>query len=63
MVGYTEATAFDPDVTLGIFRISCIVPLIGFVLVALALIFVYPLSKAKVDANVAYPRAKREGKK
>lgn len=41
MVGYTEATAFDPDVTLGIFRISCIVPLIGFVLVALALIFVY----------------------
>ena len=63
IIGYTEAAAFEPDVTLGIFRISCIVPIIGFVLVALALIFVYPLSKAKVDANVAYLRAKREGKK
>ncbi len=63
LIGYTTTTAFDPDVTLGIFRISCIVPMIGFVLVALALIFLYPLSKSKVEANVAYLKAKREGNK
>lgn len=62
MIGYTTATAFDPDVTLGIFRISCIIPALGFILVALALIFIYPLSKSKVEANVAYLKAKREGK-
>lgn len=63
LVGYTEATAFDPDVTLGIFRISCIVPLIGFVLVALALIFIYPLSKKKVDENVAILRERKNSGK
>ena len=59
IIGYTEATAFDPAVTLGIFRISCIVPMIGFVLVALILWFVYPLGKKKVDENVAYLKKKR----
>ena len=53
LIGYTEATAFDPEVTSGIFTMSCVIPIIGFVAVALALIFIYPLSKSRVEANVA----------
>ena len=52
-VGYTQATAYDPDVTLGIFRLSCIIPAVGLGAVALALLFIYPLNKARVEANVA----------
>ena len=63
IVGYTEATAFDPDVLNGIYDISCLVPAAGFLLMSLALIFVYPLGKKKVDSNIAYLKAKREGKK
>lgn len=53
LIGYTEATAFDPGVTEGIFYLSCIVPIIGFILVALALIFIYPLNKKRVEDNCA----------
>lgn len=42
MIGYSAATAFDPEVTMGIFNISCIAPAIGFVAVALSLFFIYP---------------------
>ncbi len=58
-VGYTTATAFDADVVNGIYDISCLVPAAGFLLMALALIFVYPLGKKKVDENVAYLKKKR----
>lgn len=60
MIGYTQATAFDPEVTEGIFKMSCIVPIIGFVAVALALTFIYPLSKKRVEENVA-ELARRRG--
>lgn len=60
VVGYTQATAFDADVTLGIFRMSCYVPIIGLVLVALALIFIYPLSKKRVEENSAELARRRE---
>lgn len=50
-IGYTQATAFDPDVTEGIFQISCIIPTIGFIAVSLALTFLYPLNKKVVDQN------------
>ena len=53
IVGYSDATAFDPEVTSGIFTMSCVIPIIGFVAVALALIFIYPLTKSRVEANVA----------
>lgn len=53
MIGYTQETAFDPAVTLGIFNLSCIIPAIGLGAVALALLFIYPLNKARVEANVA----------
>lgn len=53
MIGYTQATAFDPDVTKGIFTMSCVVPIVGLVAVALALLFIYPLNKKRVDENCA----------
>ena len=60
MVGYTPKTSFDPAVTEGIFKISCIVPIIGLAAVALALLFIYPLNKKRVEANVA-ELARRRG--
>ena len=58
-IGYSEATAFEPDVTLGIFNISTLVPAAGFLLLALILWFWYPLHKKQVDANVAALKKKR----
>lgn len=60
IIGYTQATAFDPEVTLGIFKMSCIIPIVGFVAVALALLFLYPLNKRRVEENVA-ELARRRG--
>ena len=59
MIGYTNATAFDPEVTERIFKLSCIAPIIGFALVAVFLIFIYPLNKKRVDENVATLARKR----
>lgn len=53
LIGYSNATAFDPEVTERIFKLSCIAPLIGFGLVALCLIGLYPLGRKRVEANVA----------
>ncbi|MBQ8802175.1 MAG: MFS transporter [Tyzzerella sp.] len=58
IIGYTEATAFEPVVTEGIFNISVIVPAIGFALLALILWFWYPLHKKTVDANIAFLKEK-----
>ncbi len=63
LVGYTAATAFEPEVTDGIFAISTLVPAVGFILLALVLWFWYPLHKKQVDANVAILKEKREKKK
>ena len=59
LIGYNEATAFEPSVTLGIYNISTIVPAIGFLALALILWFWYPLHKKQVDANVAALKKKR----
>ena len=53
MIGYTDKTAFDPVITEKIFYLSCIIPAIGLIAVALALLFIYPLNKNRVEANVA----------
>ena len=53
MIGYTAATAFDPEVVNGIYNIAAIVPAAGFILVILVLWFWYPLDKKTGDANVA----------
>lgn len=58
IIGYTEATAFEPAVTEGVFNISVIVPAIGFALLAAILWFWYPLHKKKVDANIAFLKTK-----
>lgn len=62
IVGYSQATAFDPEVTQGIFNISCIVPIIGLTALGLALIFLYPLDKKRVEENCA-ELARRRGEK
>lgn len=62
MIGYSEATAFDPAVTGKIFNLSCLAPFAGFVALALILVFLYPLSKTRVEQNVATLAARREGK-
>lgn len=62
LVGYTQATAFDPAVTEGIFKMSCIVPIVGLTAVALALLFIYPLNKKRVEENCAELDRRREAK-
>ena len=62
MVGYSEATAFDPAVTGKIFNLACLAPFAGFVALALILVFLYPLNKTRVEQNVATLAARREGK-
>lgn len=66
LIGYSDAVAAAPsqypEVLDGMFNIACLIPAAGMILVALSLIFVYPLSKKKVDANAAYLKAKAEGK-
>ena len=59
VVGYSNETAFDPPVLQGIFDIACGVPAVGFLLTALALLFLYPLNKRRVEENAALLRARR----
>ena len=51
LIGYTAETAFEEGVVNGIYNITCIAPAIGFILLALALWFLYPLGKSKVEEN------------
>ena len=41
---------------------ACIAPIIGFVCIVLALVFLYPLYKKKVEENVAALAARRNSK-
>ena len=63
-IGYTAEVAANPaaypDVLNGIFNWSCIIPGAGLILVALALLFIYPLNKKRVESNVA-ELARRRG--
>lgn len=52
IVGYSSATAFDPDVVNGIYDVTTLFPAIGFLILAASLAFLYPLSKKAVQANV-----------
>ncbi len=58
MVGYSQATAFEPDVLRGIYSISALVPGVGFLLLAIVLWFWYPLHKSEVEKNVEALRRK-----
>jgi len=63
LIGYTQATAFEPAVTEGIFKLSCIAPAIGFVLVAVCLQFIYPLNRRRVQENVDELARRHQGGK
>ncbi len=58
-IGYTTQTAYDVDVVNAIYDISCLLPAFGLVLVVLALAFVYPLSRKRVEQNAVLLREKR----
>ena len=60
MIGYTAETQFEESVTNGIYNITCLVPAIGYALLAVVLLFLYPLNKKRVESNVA-ELAKRRG--
>ena len=51
------------EVLKGLYKLATVVPGVLFLCVALMLIFVYPLTKKKVEENVEYLRAKRDGAK
>lgn len=57
LIGYTKEVAANPanypEILENIFNVACLIPAIGMIAVALALFFIYPLTKKKVDANVA----------
>ena len=61
-VGYTAATAYDTNVLNGIYNVSCLVPMCGFLLMALVVGFLYPLNKKRVEQNVATLKARRDEK-
>lgn len=50
-IGYSTATQFEPSVVNGIYNMTCLVPAVGFVLVAVVLYFWYPLGKKRVEEN------------
>lgn len=60
MIGYTAETQFKPEVTEGIFNLSCLVPAVGFLLLAAALWFFYPLNKKRVEENARILKEKAE---
>lgn len=59
MIGYTADTAFEPSVTQGIYNMTCLVPAIGFILLAIVLAFLYPLNKKRVESNAKVLAEKR----
>ena len=63
-IGYVSgsATGQTEAVKEGIYALTCLVPGIGFILLALITWFFYPLNKKRVDDNVKVLEAKRAGK-
>lgn len=61
LIGYSDATAFEPSVLSGIYTISTLLPAVGFALLAIVLWFWYPLHKGRVEENVRILREKHGG--
>ena len=61
--GYTTATAFDTVVVNRIYDMATCVPAILFLCMALVLLFIYPLTRSKVGANIETLRKRREENK
>ena len=60
LIGYRQETAFLPEVTEGIYYISCLQPLVCFLVLAATLKFLYPLGKDRVLKNAECLAQKRE---
>ncbi len=62
LIGYVEGSTVGQaeNVVAGIYNIATVVPTILYLIVALCLIFVYPLSKAKVAENIAVLKNRKE---
>lgn len=59
-IGYSQETAFEETVTNGIYNITCLVPAVGYILLAIILFFFYPLNKQRVEENARILKEKRE---
>lgn len=59
VIGFTSATAFDPDVTEGIFSITTLFPFIIYVIMVVVLMTIYPLNKKRVEQNAAILEQRR----
>lgn len=60
LIGYSAETAFEPAVTEEIFNLACLIPTGGFILLAAALWFFYPLNKKRVEDNAKILAEKAE---
>lgn len=60
--GYTAATAFDKSVVDKIYDFSTLIPAIGFLVIGLFLMLLYPLSKKAVENNASLLKSRREEK-
>lgn len=60
LIGYSDKTAFAPEVLKGLFSIATGIPAIGFLVLAFILFFWYPLKKKAVDKNVSILKNKRQ---
>ncbi len=60
LIGYSDQTAFQPEVVNGIYNISTLLPAIGFLALSAILWFWYPLHKRRVEENVQRLMEKRE---
>lgn len=59
-IGYSSTTQFEPVVTKGIYDLSCLIPAIGYVLLAGILFFFYPLNRKLVNKNAQILADKRK---
>lgn len=60
LIGYSDETAFDPEILTGIFSIATGIPAVGFLVLALILFLWYPLKKKEVDKNVEILKKKHQ---
>lgn len=60
IIGYSQQTAFDPQVTNGIYNITCLVPAVGYILLSVVLWLFYPLDKKRINENAQLLKEKRE---
>lgn len=58
-IGYNAQTKADPAVLDKVYDVTCIVPMVGFALMAAVVAFLYPLNKKRVLENAAILSARR----